>query len=275
MKINRDLLLALSPLCLYVLGLNAYFLPDQYDNVLYYYGAQSLSANGTYYFFDQPITRWPPVTSLLLTLPFLLGIQSVLVAKGIILLCAALGLVLSYRLLVQTKRPYPALITAIFGLLPFSVIVGTRIMSEWPFIVLSFLFLLLLERQRQQNRTLRFAFFLGLLLGAATLTRWVGFLLGAAVVAQALDHLLRQRSGLKGIVPEALTATVGATMMVLWIALFANLDTIQLPRALQPFLPTSAEAAQTVKAPVYDPFSKPGKFETIRRWDRTSNVFFC
>jgi hypothetical protein len=186
---RRAVLLLLAPLLLYGVALNPYFLPSQYDDILYYYGAKSLAENGSYRFNGLHITDWPPVLPALLAVLFLAGLESVWAAKSLILLFAGLGLLLTYRLFEREGRPHALTVGLLFALLPSSFTMGTRIMAEWPYIAVSFLFLILLDLLKERRRSIPFAVLTGCALGVASLTRWAGAFLGAAVLAQAFAQI--------------------------------------------------------------------------------------
>lgn len=215
----RGVALVLSaPLLLYGAALNPYFLPAQYDDLLYYYGAKSLAESGSYQLNGLYITDWPPVLPALLALLFRAGLESVWTAKALILFFVGLGLWCTYRLFALEGRPHPLTTCLIFALLPCSFMMGTRIMAEWPYIAISLLFLILLELLNAWNRNIPFALLTGSVLGLAALTRWAGVFLGAAVLAQALAKM-RSRSGAPRFLlalPEAVAAGVGAAIWGLW-----------------------------------------------------------
>jgi 4-amino-4-deoxy-L-arabinose transferase-like glycosyltransferase len=109
------------------------------------------------------------------------------------------------------------LILLLFALLPTSVMAGTRIMAEWPYFMMSILFLLALGRLKK-SRTLSAAVLCGLLLGAATLTKFVGVLLGFAILAQVIVRLRSARGErpLRSGWPECLAAAIGGGLFLLW-----------------------------------------------------------
>lgn len=219
----RRALPLLLPLLLCAAAINPYFLPGQYDDIVYYYGARSLAEHGTYQFEGKYIVDWPPVFSLVLAGPMLLGVGSVAATKAIVLVFVGAGLFLVRRLLEREGRADPLAVTVIFGLLPTAFLMGSRIMTEWPFITGSFLFLILLDRLNTAPRRLRAAALAGVVLGVAALTRYAGVLLGAAVVAQACIRLRSRgdRPALGAILPEAVVALIGGGMWTLWKAKLA------------------------------------------------------
>lgn len=220
---RRAIFVLLAPLLLYGVALNPYFLPSQYDDILYYYGAKSLAESGSYQFNGLYITDWPPVLPALLAIFFLAGLESVWVAKSLILLFAGLGLLLTYRLFEREGRPHPLTIGLLFALLPSSFTMGTRIMAEWPYIAISFLFLILLDLLNGRKRGIPFAVLTGCVLGLASLTRWAGVFLGVAVLAQVFTKIKSGRgiSGLRLALPEMVVALTGACLFGLWRAKIA------------------------------------------------------
>lgn len=214
---RRELWLVLLPLLLYAAALNPFFLPYTFDNVVYYSGAVSLAEEGGFKFNGKYVSDWPPGPSVLLALPFLFGLESVWTAKICILLCAAAGLILCLRLFQHEQRPYPVATVLVFASLSYSFMMGTRIMSEWPYFLASMLFLHALHLAGER-RTLFWALAAGLLLGAASLTKFTGVLLGAAVLAQMLEQWTRsrERSHFRRIRPETIAALIGGLMFVAW-----------------------------------------------------------
>lgn len=205
------------PLLLYGAAVNPYFPPGTYDDIVFYYGARSLVESGSFQFAGKYIVDWAPGLSVLLAIPMWLGFGSVWAAKLCILLCVGTGLFLTFRYLQGEDRPRPLLTCALFALLPTGFMMGTRLVTEWPFIALSFLFLGLLQALGGQRRGLPLAVLAGLVLGAASLTRWIGVLLGAAVLSQALSRMRAERArGFRSILPEFIAAAVGAAAFCLW-----------------------------------------------------------
>lgn len=210
-------LLLLLPLLLYGAALNPYFPPGTYDDVIFYYGARSLVESGSFQFAGKYVVDWAPGLSVLLALPLWLGFGSIWVAKLCILLCVGTGLWLAFRYLQAEGRPRPLFTCALFALLPTGFMMGTRLVSEWPFIALSFLFLGLLNSLAGQRRGLPLAALAGLVLGAASLTRWIGVLLGAALLSQALSRRKAERArGFRCVLPEFTAAAIGAALFCLW-----------------------------------------------------------
>jgi hypothetical protein len=215
---DRRIWLVLLPIVLYAAALNPFFLPASYDDIIYHFGALSLAADGSFKFCGKYIVDWPPGLSALIAIPFRLGWQSVWTAKVCVLLCAATGLLCGFRLFQKEGRPFPALTFALFGLLPISFLMGTRTMSEWPYFLASILFLHVLRRLRTPDINLFTAVGAGLLLGASSLTKFTGVLLGAAVVTQLIQKWRQSRttSLLRTILPELITALIGAGCFVAW-----------------------------------------------------------
>lgn len=203
---------------LFLLGVNPYFLPNTYDNLVYFFGAKSIAKTGAFQYAGLYVSDWGPGLPVMLAPLFWLGIGSVVAAKLVIVACAAASLALCYRLFVREQRPWPLVSTCLFGLVPTGYMMGTRILSEWPFIFLAFAFLWALGELNERRRGVAFALALGGLLGAAALTRWVGVVLGAAIVAQAWIHLRDDRTEgvVRRVLPEAIAAAIGGGVFVLW-----------------------------------------------------------
>lgn len=203
----------------YALGLNPYFYSRLHDDAAFYFVAQSLATDGTFDIQGRHYFPAAPVLPVILSVPMRFGFDSVWVSKGVVVLMALVALWLFHRLLVLEKRDSPVLVCAILALLPFSYSYASRIMSEWPFMLFSALFLLALHRLRYK-RTWKWAALCGVALGTASLTRFVGVTLGAAILAQAwtLARVDRRRSQMmRAVLPETMAALVGATMYLSWI----------------------------------------------------------
>lgn len=213
----RIIAVLLLPLVLYVAALNPYFPPDNYDDLVYYSGAVSLASELSFKEEGVHIVDWPPVLSALIAIPFALGLESLWTAKICVLLTAAAGLIAGCWLYRQEGRPAPVLAFVLFALLPVSFMMGTRLMTEWPYFLISALFLLTLHRVRSPVWQTGPVMLAGTLLATATLTRFIGVLLGAAVLAQAIEKLVATRRW-RSLLPELATASIGAAGFLLWKA---------------------------------------------------------
>ena len=207
---------------LYAGGMNSFVLPAVYDNIVYYQSAKSLAAGEGYRFASSFVGDWPPAFALALAVPFALGLESVITAKLAVLLCVGLGLCFTYRLLKQEGRPHAWLIVGVFTALPASMMMGTRVVAEWPYIAASFACLLVL-RQLGESRRLSHALAAGLLLGTAALTRYVGVFLGVAFIAQAIGAFRGAKRGarLRSTMPEVVASVVGGSVFCVWIAVLS------------------------------------------------------
>ncbi len=175
---NRKRLILTLPFLLYALGINPWFAPLTYDNILYWEGAKSLAYDGSYTLFGDTIRDWPPLFSFVLAIPMRLGIESLVLSKCLVLLSAFLAVQLSFSLLTRYDYPFPFLSALLFALLPSSLLWGTRLMSEWPYILLSLSLLYCLGSESRRSWLP-----LGALLAAALMTRHVGIALLPAVLA--------------------------------------------------------------------------------------------
>lgn len=214
---RRTIAILLLPLVLYVAALNPYFPPGNYDDLVYYSGAVSLADELSFKDEGRYIVDWPPGLSALVAIPFALGLESLWTAKILILFAAAAGLIAGWTLHRREGRPAPLVTFVLFALLPISFMMGTRLMTEWPYFFISALFLLALSRLRQHGWHTALVVLAGSLLATATLTRFVGVLLGAAVLAQAIEKLVATRRW-RAILPEVVTAGIGAAGFLLWKA---------------------------------------------------------
>lgn len=208
----------LAPLLLYAAALNPLFAPGSYDEILYHSGAVSLAEEGAFKFRDLHISDWPPGFSALLAIPFRVAGPSVLLAKLCVLLCAGAALVLALRLFQKEQRSLALLSIVLFALLPFSFSLGTRVLSEWPYVLASMLFLLALFRARASTHPIRDGVIAGLCIGAAALTKFTGVVLGAAIMAQAIQKWRKAESShrLRAIAPEMIAAALGAAAFFAW-----------------------------------------------------------
>lgn len=209
---------------LYATGLNPYYLPDTYDNVLYHGAARSIADGEGYRFGGEVVTDWPPLFPAVLALPHALGWHGVLAAKVAVLALALAGLALAWRLARAEDRPWPGLVVVGLALAPTGFQMGTRIMAEWPYMVASFAFLLALRRVARQ-RDVPATLAAGLLLGAAGLTRYTGVFLMAAVAWQAA-RTIRDRSlpgpAWRRAWPEVGVGAVGAGLWMAWALVLAS-----------------------------------------------------
>lgn len=210
----RVMLFLIIPFTLYLIGLNNFLAPETYDEVLYMEGAQSIAKGEGYRSMGEHIVDWPPLMSTYLSVPMMLGWTSVYVAKLQVLLLVIAAIIVLHHLLKQEKRPHPVLTCFLFLLLPASLIVGTRVMTEWPFLFLTFLFLVLLNRIAA-SRGIGWAIFAGLLMAASLLTRYAGILLVVPTIVQAWQ-LRRDRK--RGPWVEAVIVAIGVGVFAaLWL----------------------------------------------------------
>ena len=201
---------------LYALALNPWFMPDQHDDVLYFYGATSIVDEGTYSLFGAAITDWPPGLSFLFSLLFRITGPCVIVAKCAILAFVALGLYLLPRFLRGQGRSYPVVCTALAALFPASFLMGTRVLSEWPFLTVTALFFLALDRLRK-TPSWRWALVVGVMLAVASLTRFIGVFLGAAIVWQWWLVYRSDGGGISKVwKPELFAAGLGGALWLGW-----------------------------------------------------------
>ena len=139
--------------------------------------------------------------------------ESVWAAKAFVLGVVVMGIALVARVAKEFDIPNPRLVAALTALLPVALVTGASILSEWPYIVASFAFLLALSKL-SQTRQWRWAIAAGVLLALASLTRFLGVFLGAAIVVQAV-RFARQR-GLGGAGQEIVVSLMEAVPWVVW-----------------------------------------------------------
>lgn len=228
MQIKKQLLLFL-PLIIYILALNPYIAPNTYDNIIYLEGAKSLVLEGKYAYQGKYIIDWPPLMSLLLSIPFFFGLYSVFLSKILVLICVAIGVWFSFKVLYQEEYKYPLLSCFMFVLSPTAFLWGTRIMTEWPYIAFSMIFLFLLGKM-EKNRSTYLAVMAGLLFAICLLTRYVGISLIAAPITMIIHRILIiKKQGfslkLKEVLPELLAIGIGLFLFsLIWLGPIAYLQ---------------------------------------------------
>ena len=201
-------------MAIYLCAVNPWFAPDQHDDILYYFGAESIRQTGVFGFNGTPITDWPPMFSFGLSCVFGLFGSSVIVAKIAVIGTAIGGMWAIHKFSKMRGESDPALLVFVVGLLPISLRSGAGILSEWPYMFASFGFLCALEALRQERRW-QWAVLAGVLLAVASLTRFLGVFLGVAIIAQAIALVWEHRS-LRRVLPEMATAAFGAVPWLIW-----------------------------------------------------------
>lgn len=211
---------AMLTLLIYAAAINPFFMPSTYDNAVYYLAARSIAAGDGYRFAGSAVVDWPPGFSLLAAALFSVGLKSVVAAKLMVLVSALIGLFLVRRYLHVEGRRYVWPTVLIFAALPTSMLMGTRIGSEWPYIAASFGCLLLMLRQ-SETRSLRTALATGVVLGMASLIRYAGVFLGAALIAQGVAQALRRGRScrLRHVLPELVASATGAVIFAVWLVI--------------------------------------------------------
>jgi hypothetical protein len=204
----------LTPLVMSLLGLNSFLLPKLYDNAAYLALGEALANGQGYVLEGVPMTLWPPLFAVQLALLSMLGGHTVLAAKGLVLACAAGGVLASGKLLSREGYAFPLLAVIVAWLLPEVLHFGVAVMTEIPYTAVSLGFLLILGKQRSARRGLGFAVLAGLVFAAAALTRWLGVLLGAALVVQMAMQWAgrREEAWWRRVLPELLTTLTAATL---------------------------------------------------------------
>lgn len=199
---------------LYLLGFNFYVPPNNGDDVVYYQGAVSLADGEGYKSQGLWIQDWPPVQSLLVAgTMFTTGNREYYVAKLVNLCSVVLALVLAHSLMKREGRRFPTLACLLIAVSPTSLLTGTGGQADFTFFALSMGYFLLLDRLGRTRSWLD-AVLCGLVLGAATLTRWQGVVLGVGLVFQAVQvwRTPRRLTALR----EVLAAVIGAGMVLGW-----------------------------------------------------------
>ncbi len=249
-------------LVLYAAALNPYYLPDTYDNVLYHGAARSIAAGEGYRFQGEVVTDWPPLFPTMLALLHLLGLHEVLAAKILVLVLAVGGVALAWRLAHEEVRPWPVLLVAGLALAPTGFQMGTRIMAEWPYMVASFAFLLVLRRVCER-RDMPSVIASGLLLGVAGLTRYTGVFLMVAVGYEVVRAARARSSGSpawRRVVPVVGVGAVGLGAWLGWAFYLAC---------------AAHEAQATVMEPQNLAASTYGDFHPFAVLHAAANLFFC
>lgn len=214
-------LIVLLPCLLYLAALNPWFLPNQYDNLLYFHTAKAIASEGVFHFFGSTITDWPIGLPLLLAIPAALGLDSILLSKIIVVIFSAFALWQISLWYEAENRKWSLGLTCLLGLLPVAFLMGSRIMAEWPYLACSFLFLNQLNGVTERNISWRRVIMAGFFLGAAACFRYVGVFLGAAVIAQAAIMLFkRSGSWWRRALPEVTVGAIGGGLFLvgwLWL----------------------------------------------------------
>jgi len=213
---SLTIILVLCAGVVFALGINGYIMPESTDDLIYMEGARNLAEHGTYTLDGKIISDWPPFHPVLLAGVFLILGSSLIAAKVVSVLMALISLWLGARLLTAENRRFKWPALAVYAFLPTGFLCAVRNGSDWTYIALSLVFLLLL-RKLAVKRQLWLAVLAGLVLGCAALTRNVGVLLGAAVIAQAVAFLLgKKRPVFWKAWPEVLIGVIGAAMWLSW-----------------------------------------------------------
>lgn len=216
----------------YLAGINPHMLPESTDDIVYFEMAESWSLGLGHRFQNEVIGDWPPVYPLYLALPMLLGLKSLLLAKLMTVASAVGGLWCISRLCLAERREPVWLLVMLTGLLTMSCLFAVRPAGDWLFVILSFLFLLVLRKLDGPQRW-RWALLAGLLLGAASLTRFVGVLLGAAIISQGIARLVAPsgegtrrefKDRLFSLRPELLATLIGGGLWLSWSWYLARVD---------------------------------------------------
>ena len=196
----------------YLLALNPYLGPATYDDVVYFLGAESLAKGEGYLYQGKLIGDWPPSSPLCFLCPCVSVSSSVWTAKLVVLTAILISFFAIYQLLERENREEKGLSFLLFALSPIGFIFGARVMSDWLFIALAYLFLLTLYQLDKQKQLGLWHLVAGLLLGAAMLTRYAGLFLLVPLFFGAKNDRLQS------ITSKGLVAFVGLSLfLVLWV----------------------------------------------------------
>src|SRR5262245_44330048 len=110
----------------YGLAINPYFIPQTYDDVLYFEGARALLSTGQYTYAGAPIVDWPPAMSAMLAALFTVLGENLIWGKWMIFASVLVATFLTARLFEREGRPAPLLIVAAWCILPASYLAGAR-----------------------------------------------------------------------------------------------------------------------------------------------------
>ncbi|GAB4232682.1 MAG: hypothetical protein Tsb0021_11470 [Chlamydiales bacterium] len=207
-------------ICLSSIGLNPYFFPNYFDNIFYYELAKSLMEDNSYTVMEMHVLEWPPFYPMVLALFFSFLDSSILLAKIITLMFAAISLFLIYRICELENRQPAWLILLIMILLPTSISMSVRISTDWPYIALSLAFLLTLKRLRL-NRQPMWGLYAGLLLGFACLTRYIGIALFFALLVHVALIAKSTKFSLKKLFPEWICALSAGLLLGAWLTVMS------------------------------------------------------
>jgi 4-amino-4-deoxy-L-arabinose transferase-like glycosyltransferase len=204
---RRNNRIAAATLFLVLLAPSAWFawtnrdmpsLGRKHDDAVYYLGSKSLTMGQGYRILSLPgqpfETKYPPVLSWLLTLPWLMGgfPQNLVIATAIQWAAIPLFLWLSLLWLRRLSLPVPQqwIAIALLALSPYTVTFGAGIFPEVLFTVFLLASLLLCDESRRHDNELIWAAAAGALAGVAYLTRTAGVV---ALVSGPLTYLLWRR----------------------------------------------------------------------------------
>lgn len=166
-------------LLLYVAALNPYPAPNAFDNLVYYMGGKAFAESGIYAHGGIYDVGWAPGFPLMLSVPFSLGWDSLLVGKILVVACTLGAFWVGLKLFANERRPFAIASFALFALSPHTLLLGSRLFAEMPYMLLSLLFLWLLQRRKLW-------FITACVLVFALMTRYVGALLLLAVAWQGV-----------------------------------------------------------------------------------------
>ncbi|MDZ4851458.1 MAG: hypothetical protein SGI77_19380 [Pirellulaceae bacterium] len=218
---STRIFLFLLVLGIYGLMFNVYVPPSNGDDITYFHGALSIAAGAGFKEQGRWIIDWPPVQSALMATTMLLtGVREYYLAKIINGLAVFLALAMAHRVMVLENRSSPLLICALIAIFPTALVVGSAGQADFTFFAISMLFILLVAILRER-RQLRWAIACGCVLGIASLTRWIGVVLGVILVYQAIE--VAYKSEKKNFYASSMSAwfeiaasIIGASFFLAW-----------------------------------------------------------
>ena len=165
------------------------------DSTLYVSSAASIAAGEGYTYQGRPVGLFPPVTSMILSIPSLLFPGSYLALNAVITIFAPLSLVLCFALLrnhVGDARAGLVVALSLGSTLLFDH--STLLLSEVPYMFFSILALVLAQDALERDSGWARELLAGIAVLAACMTRLVGLALILAILAQVLVSWSRKRT---------------------------------------------------------------------------------
>lgn len=187
-----------------------------WDSAIYITVARSLVRGEGYAYMGYPHTKYPPGFPLLLTPIVALFGESFVVMRALVAGCAVASVGMAYVLVRRAAGRWVAAATAVMTAMSYALLFeATRILSDVPYMLVSLVALLAVERFRETRSHRRLALVVALC-AVAYLTRIVGFAIALAAAISLVRDVPRARIPVAarhaGIVLVGLAVVVGLWM---------------------------------------------------------------